>query len=117
MSGEDLRTKLATLDVTQTEIARRIGMSQQSFNQGLNVADVKSGLLEKIAEALSLPMSFFYPDATGVVNNNNIKSQKAHNISNGSGNISESNNSNDQETIKKLLDQNSQLIEILKSKV
>lgn len=66
MTGEELKNLLAESGVSQSEFARRLGMSQQSFNKALTVADVKSGFLEKIAAALGKDMSFFY-QAVGVV--------------------------------------------------
>lgn len=61
MTGKELKTKLSACGVSQSEIARRLDMSQQSFNQSLIVNDVKSGLLERIASAIGVDMSFFYP--------------------------------------------------------
>ena len=67
MTGKELKTKLSACGVSQSEIARRLDMSQQSFNQSLIVNDVKSGLLERIASAIGVDMSFFYPtDGSGV---------------------------------------------------
>ena len=61
MTGKELKTKLSACGVSQSEIARRLDMSQQSFNQSLIVNDVKSGLLERIATAIGVDMTFFYP--------------------------------------------------------
>ena len=61
MTGKELKTKLSACGVSQSEIARRLDMSQQSFNQSLIVNDVKSGLLARIASAIGVDMSFFYP--------------------------------------------------------
>lgn len=61
MTGKELKTKLSACGVSQSEIARRLEMSQQSFNQSMIVNDVKSGLLERIAVAIGVDMSFFYP--------------------------------------------------------
>ena len=61
MTGKELKTKLSACGVSQSEIARRLEMSQQSFNQSLIVNDVKSGLLERIATAIGVDMTFFYP--------------------------------------------------------
>lgn len=67
MTGKELKTLISGCGVSQSEIARRLGMSHQSFNQCMIVKDVKSGLLEKVAAVLGVDMSFFYP----------IKSNKA----------------------------------------
>lgn len=61
MTGKELKNKLSACGVSQSEIARRLDMSQQSFNQSLIVNDVKTGLLERIASAIGVDMSFFYP--------------------------------------------------------
>ena len=37
-------------------------MSQPSFHQALGAADIKTGLLERICDALGKDMSFFYPE-------------------------------------------------------
>ena len=72
MTGKELKTKLSACGVSQSEIARRLDMSQQSFNQSLIVNDVKSGLLERIASAIGVDMSFFYPmDSSSAVASGN----------------------------------------------
>lgn len=76
MTGEELKDLLQDEGTSQAELARKLGMSQQAFNQALKVADVKSGFLEKIATALGKDMSFFY-SAVGNVqigDNNNYQS-------------------------------------------
>ena len=60
MSGENLKTIITDLGVSQSEIARRLNLSQAAFAQMLKVADVKSGLLERIAQVLGKDMSMFY---------------------------------------------------------
>lgn len=62
MTGQELKEKLLTLNISQSELARRLDMSHQSFNQALKVSDVKSGFLEKICVAAEVEMSFFYPN-------------------------------------------------------
>lgn len=55
-------------NLSQSELARQLGMSQQSFSQMLSASDIKSSLLERIADVLGVKMSFFYPeDGTTVV--------------------------------------------------
>lgn len=73
MTGKELKAKLIGCGVSQSEIARRLEISQQSFNQSMLVNDVKSGLLERIAKAIDVPMSFFYPNEghKAVVNGDN----------------------------------------------
>lgn len=60
MTGEKLKEVLLCFKVSQTDIAKKIGMSQQSLNQMLGASDVKSGLLEKIANAVNVSVSRLY---------------------------------------------------------
>lgn len=93
MTGRELKKKIQEINITVKDLADKLNMSPQALNTIFNVADVKSGTLEKIADVLKVNMSFFYPESAGIVNTNNIHSQRAHNISNGSGNINEAQNS------------------------
>lgn len=64
-------------------------MSTQSMSQALNVADIKTGFLEKIANVLGVPMSRFYPnDTTTTITN---ESSELH-VRNNSGVVSGTNN-------------------------
>lgn len=62
MTGEQVKTVLLHYKVSQSEIARQLGMSQQSINQMLSTADVKSSLVERIAKVLNVPVSHIYGD-------------------------------------------------------
>ena len=89
MTGKELKDKLSTCGISQAEIARRLGMSTQSMSQALNVADIKTGFLEKIANVLGVPMSRFYPnDTTATITN---ESSELH-VRNNSGVVSGTNN-------------------------
>lgn len=89
MTGKELKDKLSTCGISQAEIARRLGMSTQSMSQALNVADIKTGFLEKIANVLGVPMSSFYPnDTTTTIPN---ESSELH-VRNNSGVVSGINN-------------------------
>ena len=52
MTGKEFKTLISNCGVSQSEIARRLGMSHQSFNQCMIVKDVKSGLLEKSSSSI-----------------------------------------------------------------
>ena len=52
MTGNRLKEILYEKKVSQSHVAKLLGVSQQSFNQMLAAADIKSSLLERIAEAL-----------------------------------------------------------------
>ena len=59
------------------------------MSQALNVADIKTGFLEKIANVLGVPMSRFYPnDTTTTITN---ESSELH-VRNNSGVVSGTNN-------------------------
>lgn len=88
MTGQELKARIAACGISQSEIARRLGMSQQSFNQGLNVPDIRTGLLERIAEATGIPLSYFYPAASATITN---ESSELH-VRNNSGVVSGTNN-------------------------
>lgn len=89
MTGKELKDKLSTCGISQAEIARRLGMSTQSMSQALNVADIKTGFLERIANVLGVPMSRFYPnDTTTTITN---ESSELH-VRNNSGVVSGTNN-------------------------
>lgn len=88
MTGQELKARIAACGISQSEIARRLGMSQQSFNQGLNVQDIRTGLLERIAEATGKPLSYFYPAASATITN---ESSELH-VRNNSGVVSGTNN-------------------------
>ena len=88
MTGKELKDKLSTCGISQAEIARRLGMSTQSMSQALNVADIKTGFLEKIANVLGVPMSRFYPNDAATITN---ESSELH-VRNNSGVVSGINN-------------------------
>lgn len=109
MTGLQVKEKLYQAKVTQADLAKKLNLSSQQMSQALNAADIKSGLLEKICEALGVNMSFFYPEIGGTVNNNttNVRKQSAHNLSTGSGNITEQRQEGaSDDIIQKLLESN-----------
>lgn len=60
MDGKELRKKLDATQKPLAEIARLSNMAPQSLVQSLLAKDVKTGLVEKLADALGLPLSYFY---------------------------------------------------------
>jgi transcriptional regulator with XRE-family HTH domain len=63
MDGEILRKKIKDTGVPIAEIARKLGQSRPNLSQALSTKDVKTGLVEKLAAALNLPLSYFYGDS------------------------------------------------------
>lgn len=115
MTGKELKIKLASVGVTASSIAEKLGISPQAINSTFNASDVKSGTLERIAVALGVDMSFFYPMKQTTETTTNIERTKARNINTGDGSITDT-GSVDDGILKKLLEQNNQLIEIIKNK-
>ena len=62
MTGQELRTKIVPTRKTISELAVAVGLSQQGLSQAFSAKDVKTGLVEKLASALNLPLSYFYGD-------------------------------------------------------
>lgn len=75
MNGEQLKKKIAATGHSGSAIAKKIGISQQSFSQAMSSQDVKSGLIEKIASALDLPPSYFYESKSDTSTNGSHSSQ------------------------------------------
>lgn len=62
MNGQNLKEKLLSAKVVFADLAQRMEIKPQTLNSFFNVQDVRSNTLERIAGALNLPMSFFYPE-------------------------------------------------------
>lgn len=115
MSGQELKTKMLGAGYSVKAISDKMGMSMQALNTVFNVADVKTGFLERLCETMSLSMSFFYPDVSGggtVINN--VHTRGRNNAVGGSTITADNGVSDD--NLRLLLEQNSKLIEMLASK-
>ena len=60
MTGEELRLILKDADINLADLAGKLNKSPQSLNQALNAADIKSGLIEQISDAINVPVSSLY---------------------------------------------------------
>lgn len=116
MSGEQLKKRLNELGITVTALAEKLGITQPSMSAALQVKDVKSTLLENICIAYGLKMSVFYPDDYAVTNTN-MPYAHAQNLHSRKGDINNTNNQGgtDSDMLKKLIEQNTQLISIIKA--
>lgn len=65
MNGEHVKKKLAASGHNIAEVAKILGMSRQNLSQSLSSQDVKTGLVEKISNALGLPVSYFFGEDNG----------------------------------------------------
>lgn len=99
MKGSELKDKLMACGYTMTYISEKLGVIPQNLNTWFKAEDVKTGTLEKLSEALNIPISYFYGESFGNIQN----------VS-GNGNTSVAGNSN---TVGRSDDV---LLELLKSK-
>lgn len=75
MTGDRVKEILDELGLSQRSVAKKINESPQKLSAALQSEDVRSGLLEKIVEAIGEDMSIFY---------NVCKSSNSHNsVNNG----------------------------------
>lgn len=62
MTGEHMKHKIATIGYSITDVAKLIGSNQPKLSQSLSSQDIKTGLVEKIAQVLNKPVSFFFDE-------------------------------------------------------
>lgn len=74
MTGAELKERLSTTHISLSEIARKMGIKPQDLNALFNVKDTKTGTIERLSQALELPIAFFYGDSYSVVGNNIVNS-------------------------------------------
>ena len=70
MSGEEVKEFLRKNKVSMKEIAQLLDLTPQNFSSMLQKDDVRSGLLEKIAAAIGVPVTAFYGGEGNIVNGN-----------------------------------------------
>ena len=70
MEGKVIKQKLLELNVTQLDLAGKLGTTPQSLSSVLHAKDVRSGTIEKIAQVLGVPISYLYGE--GTVNQNAV---------------------------------------------
>ena len=63
MNGETIKRVLADNKQPMKDIAEKLGTSLSNLSAGLSKSDVRTGLLEKIADAAGLPIAVFYGDS------------------------------------------------------
>jgi transcriptional regulator with XRE-family HTH domain len=93
MKGETVKNIILGMEYSVAQVAEMIGTSQQNLASALKHEDVRSGLLEKIASALNVPLSTFYGGTFGPVqsvgDNNTQITQVAGNYSAPDSNVLE----------------------------
>lgn len=66
MKGVELKIFLAGKGITVTSVAKMIGESQSNMSSLLSVADIKTGLLERISAATGIPISEFFGEKASI---------------------------------------------------
>lgn len=67
MKGSNIKEVLRANGCQMKQIAEKMGTSLSNLSAGLSKDDVRTGLLEDIAEAAALPVSAFYGESFGTV--------------------------------------------------
>ncbi|MCD8207780.1 MAG: helix-turn-helix domain-containing protein [Bacteroidales bacterium] len=60
MKGVIIKKGLARTGMTQTKLARLLGITPQAVAGILAASDVRTGTVERICEVMNLPVTFFY---------------------------------------------------------
>ena len=86
MKGAIIKEILKANNCPMKVVAEKLGTSLSNLSAGLSKDDVRTGLLEDIAEAAGLPISAFYGEAFGISlsaqgNNNTQVSGNSNNVS------------------------------------
>lgn len=69
MTGVELKDRLIETRYTMAEIARKMGIKPQDLNALFKVQDTKTGTIERLAEALELPIAYFYGESFSSISN------------------------------------------------
>lgn len=82
MNGKELKEILNKEGVNLAELSRKLGYANdQRLHSALNAADVKSGLIEEIANATNKTVGFFYNEAN--MGKNTLQVSGHHNSADG----------------------------------
>ena len=84
MNGDTIKKKLRVQGISIKQVAEILGESQQNLSAALQKDDVKTGLLERIAEAIGVPTSFFYTDNSSHIVSGNGNAVGNNSINNAS---------------------------------
>lgn len=88
MEGDKVKALIIERGYSVAQVADKIGTSQQNLSASLKHTDVRSGLLERIARAIDVPLAAFYGEGFGVMqsvtgNNNTQVSGNSNTVSAG----------------------------------
>ena len=60
MTGEKIREKIREKNIKLTTVANRMGISLQALYARLGVENISTDTLERVADAIDEPVSYFY---------------------------------------------------------
>ena len=81
MKGEHLKNLILSEGYTINKMADLIGVAQPNLLMLLKHEDVRTGLVEKVADVMGKPLAFFYGEAYGSVSQTgNNNTQVANNV-------------------------------------
>lgn len=79
MTGTQLKYIIERSGLRSNDIAVKIGISPQQLNNTFHSPDIKTGLVEKVANVLGIPVSSMYGDTnTQTVNGNVVDSSNVN---------------------------------------
>lgn len=80
MNGQELKTKLKDLGITQVRVAEILGVTSQTVNSMMKNASIKIGTLEKIAKAIGKDISVFLEESDIQEKNRTLLKEKDEKI-------------------------------------
>ncbi len=75
MQGKKIRQKLAQMGMPQKELARLLDVSPQAVASILCAKDVRTSTVERICQALDLPITFFYEEGGEKPEDHQVKTE------------------------------------------
>lgn len=75
MKGETVKEILKRNGIALKDVALAMGKSPQNLNSMLQANDIKTGVLERIAEAINESLYFFFENGQSITGNNNTSVQ------------------------------------------
>lgn len=79
MNGKELKSIIERSGIRANAFAERLGIAPQSLNSVFNSADVKSGMVEKVAEILGVPICQLYGESC-INNQTNVSGSNTINV-------------------------------------
>lgn len=78
MNGQDVKEKIRQTGKKFNEVAEEMHVTPQSLQKIFNSDDVRTGTLERIADAMGVPVTYFYDEST----NGNINASSGAMVAN-----------------------------------